>query len=96
MPVLDRVERRHEQPLEPLERIRLAVDDFLVAAEQPVQEAVQQLVDHLFLGREVVVEAARQNAGTVSDVAHRGRAQATFGEHRRRQFQKLVAPVHGC
>src|SRR5829696_11939 len=31
--VLDRLERRHEQPFEPLQRIRLGINDFLVPTE---------------------------------------------------------------
>src|SRR4029453_7517532 len=38
VPMFDRLERGHEQTLQPLKRIRLGVDDLLVATEQPVQE----------------------------------------------------------
>ena len=40
----------------------------------------------------MVVEAARQDARTVGDVAHGGGAQSTFGEHGRGEIQQLVAP----
>ncbi len=44
----------------------------------------------------MVIKAARQDAGAVGDVAHRGGPQTAFGEHRRRQLKQFVAPVHGC
>jgi hypothetical protein len=90
-PGRDRLERRHEQPFEPLEWILLGRDDLLVAVEQPVQEAAQHLVDHLFFGREVVVQTAGQDAGRIRDVAHRRRPQAPLGEHLRGEPQELVA-----
>ena len=94
--MLDRLERRHEQALEPLERVGLGGDDLLVALEEPVEEPAQQLVDHLLLGGEVVVETAGQDACGVGDVAHGGGAQPALGEHRRGEIQKLVAPAHRC
>ena len=99
VPVLDRLEGNHEQPLDARRAGRLAVDDLLVAREQPVEEVPQDLLDHLLLGLEVVIEAAREDARRVGDVPHGRRAQAALGEHRRGEFEKLVAaawkrPVH--
>jgi hypothetical protein len=101
VPVLDRLERRHEQTLEPLERIGLGLDDLLVAAEQPVQKVPQDLLDHLLLALEVVIEAAGQDSRGVGDVAHGGRTKAALGEHGRGEIEELVATTdrlfrHGC
>src|SRR5258705_10301429 len=99
VPVRDRLERRHEQTLESLQRIRFRRNDLLVPVEQPVQEAAQQLVDHLLLGREVVVQAAGQNSRGVRDVTDRGGSQPALGEHRRGELEKLVASARrlaGC
>ena len=41
----------------------------------------------------MVIQAAGQDACGVGDVAHGGGAQATFGEHRRGEIEKLVAPA---
>ncbi len=41
----------------------------------------------------MVVEAAGQDARAVGDVAHGGRAQATFGEHGRGERKQLVSPA---
>src|SRR4051812_35413026 len=62
VPVLDGLERRHEQALPPFEGIGFPVDYVLIPAEQPVEEVLQDLFDHLLLGPEVVVQAARQDA----------------------------------
>ncbi len=100
VPVLDGLERRHEEPpLDALQRIGLALDDLLVAAEEPVEEIPEDLLDHLLLGLEVVVEAAGEDSGGIRDVAHGGGPQSTVGEHGRGELQKLVAarrnrPVH--
>ena len=69
--------------------------------EQPVEEAAQQLVDHLFLRREVVVQAAGQDARRVGDIAHGGGAQPALGEHRGGELEQLGAStdgggIHGC
>src|ERR1700758_5147295 len=58
VPALDRVEGGHEQSLQALQRIWLRVNDVLIAGEQPVEEVAEHLVDHLFFGGEVVVQAA--------------------------------------
>src|SRR5271166_2307604 len=91
MPILDRLERRHEQSLEPLQGIWFAVDDLAVTGEEPVEEPAHQVVDHLFFGGEVVVQAAGQDAGAVGDIAHGGGAQAALGEHLRSELQQLVS-----
>ena len=87
MPVLDGLERRHEQSLEPFERVRLGGGDFLIALEEPIEEVAQHLVDHLLFGGEVVVQAAGKDARGVGDVAHGGGAQTALGEHRRGELQ---------
>src|SRR5215217_440098 len=99
VPVFDCLERRHEQPLEPFERIGFGVDDLLIATEQPVQEIPQHLLHHLLFALEMVIQAAGQNARGIGDVAHGRRAQPALGEHRRGELQQLVAaarkrPVH--
>src|SRR5882757_7110504 len=69
VPMLYGLERRQEQSLESLQRIGVGVEDLAIAGEQPVEEPAQQVVDHLLLGGEVVIQAAGQNARAVGDVA---------------------------
>ena len=50
MMMLDRFEGSNEQTREPGKRVRLGIDDVLVALEEPVQKTSKHLVDHLLLG----------------------------------------------
>src|SRR5699024_8217311 len=61
-----------------------------LVSEQRVEEAAQDLVDDRFLGREVMVEAAREDPRRVGDIAHGGGAQAVFGEEAGGERQELL------
>ena len=92
----DRLERRHEQALEPFQRSRFGRDDLLVAVEQPVEESAQHLVDHLLLGREVVIETAGQDSRRVGDVTNGRGPQPAVGEHRRGELEQLARDASGA
>ncbi|SIL22855.1 Uncharacterised protein [Mycobacteroides abscessus subsp. abscessus] len=89
---LDSVEGRQEQALEGVDRIQIRGGNFAITREQTLEKVTQQLVDDRFLGVEMVIEAARENAGGVGDIPHGGRPQTALGEHLGGKAQQLIAP----
>ena len=91
-PLLDREEGVLDQLVEARSCTAPARGDALERRERVVLEAVQDLLQHRLLRGEVVVEAAREDAGFVGDVAHRRRRVAAGGDEPPRDDDDLVAP----
>ena len=82
---VDLAEGLGDQCLERLPGRAVGGLDGVVPVQQLGQEGVEDLVDHRLLGVEVVVEAAREHAGGVGDLADGGGVVALLGEQPRRR-----------
>ncbi len=72
--------------------VGLGVHHLVVPGQLPLAVVAQDLLHHLVLRFEVVVEAARQDPGLVGDVSDRGPLDPLLGEDAGRDLQDLVAP----
>lgn len=90
--LVDRAERLDDDGRQGVARVEPGVQDAVVGGPHVVQEGRQDLVGHRFLGVEVVVEAAAEDAGGVGDLPDGGGGVALGGEHLGGRGEQLGPP----
>jgi hypothetical protein len=83
-------------PLQDGARIVVGLGGLAVVGEHLVEKPLQDLVPDRLLGIEVVVEAAREDAGGVGDLAHGRRAEPLFGEELAGQRHEVGPAFRWC
>ena len=92
---LDGPERGGDEAGQAFLRIVVLLEHVGVGALQLVQIAGEDLVDHGLFGSEVVIEAAGEDAGRVTDLPHRRGRHALAGKQLARLGQNDLAAVAG-